>query len=118
MTDYCEQQNPESYDRRHPRQSAITDSLIVDLIVGCSLPVSIVENSKFCHFLEVVDKKYVPPARATITSYLENKVESVRNDLKEELKETDSINTTVDIWLDRKMRGYMTVTAHYIKRDF
>ena len=119
LTDYCVQQNPESYDRRHPRQLAITDSLIVDFIVGCSLQVSIVENSKFRHFLEVVDKKYVPPARATITSYLENKVESVRNDLKEELKETDSINMTVDIWLDCKMQGYMAATAHYVKRgDF
>ena len=109
------QQNPESYDRRHPRQLAITDSLIVDHIVGCSLPVSIVENSKFRHFLEVVNKKYVPPARAMIKSYLENRVESVRNDLKEELKETDSINTTVDIWSDCKIRGYVAATAHYVK---
>uniref|UniRef100_A0A3Q4GAH5 HAT C-terminal dimerisation domain-containing protein n=1 Tax=Neolamprologus brichardi TaxID=32507 RepID=A0A3Q4GAH5_NEOBR len=53
-----------------PRQQAITQSILQDLIVGCSLPLSIVENPHFRHFLNVLDSKYTPVSRTTLTEKL------------------------------------------------
>lgn len=45
------------YGINHPRQLAINNSIIHDLIIKCSLPLSIVENNDFRHFLHVVEPK-------------------------------------------------------------
>jgi hypothetical protein len=103
------------YETEHPRQSAISDSLIMDLIVGCSLPFSIVENDHFRQFVGLLDKRYTPPSRTTISTYLERKVIVIKKILKNKLEKTETVNCTVDIWSDRKMRGYLAITVHYIK---
>ena len=66
-----------AYGARHPRQTAITDALINDLVIGCSLPLSIVENEKFRHFLAVIDSRYTPLARATIAQNLRTKLQQL-----------------------------------------
>ena len=114
LSDFYITKDPGAYDKCHPRQIAITDSLIMDLIVGCSLPLSIVENSYFRNFLTVLDKRYTPPCRSTIATYLENKVDLIKSNMKEEINGVDTVNTTVDIWSDRKMRGYLATTVHYM----
>jgi hypothetical protein len=103
-----------SYSHRHPRQAAITNALINDLIVGCSLPLSLVENDHFRHFLHVIDSRYTPAARATLSTSLERTATVLKEKLKEELKHTNTVNVTIDIWSDRKMRGYMATTVHYV----
>ena len=40
----------ESYPSGHPKQTTITETIVDDLIVGCSLAMSIVENDNFRHF--------------------------------------------------------------------
>ena len=40
------------------QQLRITDSLEKDLVVGCGLPPSIVEHSKFKRFLGVIEPRY------------------------------------------------------------
>jgi hypothetical protein len=103
------------YNSGHPRQIAINDALVNDLIIGCSLPLSLVENTHFRHFLHVLDPKYTPPARSTITtSKLPNLVERVKKALTANLAAVSSVSLTVDIWTDRKMRAYFGCTVHYI----
>lgn len=102
------------YSCRHPRQAAITNALINDLIVGCSLPLSLVENEHFRHFLYVMDSKYTPSARATLALTLERTAVALKEKLKNELKCANTVNVTVDIWSDRKMRGFMATTVHYV----
>ena len=43
------------YGPNHPRQKTINDAIIKHLLVGCALPISIVEDSNFRTFMEVVD---------------------------------------------------------------
>lgn len=122
IADFFRREESDSYSSRHPRQVSITDALITDLIIGCSLPLSLVENEHFRHFLYVMDNKYTPSARSTISTYLERKVNELKEKLKQDLKLADTVNATVDIWSDRKMRGYMATTVHYVakisKTDF
>lgn len=41
----------------------------------------------------------------------------MRTALKESLKACDDVALTIDIWSDRKMRGYLGVTGHYVDKD-
>jgi hypothetical protein len=104
-----------NYDRNSSRQRAITQSLIQDLIIGCSLPLSIVENPHFRNFLRVLDGRYTPVARSTICmSKLPQMVETGKRAIIQKLSGVSCLTLTVDIWSDRKMRSFLGVTAHLL----
>ena len=52
-----------AFNERHPRRKTINDAIVKDLIVCCSLPISITENSHFRHFLKVLSRRYTPVTR-------------------------------------------------------
>ena len=58
------------YHQGHPRQKAITESIINDLIISCNLPLSLIEKPSFRNFMAVVDEKYCPVSRGTVTRQL------------------------------------------------
>uniref|UniRef100_A0AAY3ZWF3 HAT C-terminal dimerisation domain-containing protein n=1 Tax=Denticeps clupeoides TaxID=299321 RepID=A0AAY3ZWF3_9TELE len=105
------------YSMSHPQQKAITNAILSDLIIDCNLPLSIVENKSFRHFLTVLDSKYNPVCCRTLTSKTQNLAEERRSKLKSQLSNTDHVSVTVDIWSDRKMRGFLGVTVHWIKKE-
>ncbi|XP_061880880.1 zinc finger BED domain-containing protein 4-like [Entelurus aequoreus] len=105
------------YSMTHPQQKAITNAILSDLIIDCNLPLSIVENKSFRHFLTVLDSKYTPVCRRTLTSKTENLTEERRSKLKTQLSHTDHVSVTVDIWSDRKMRGFLGVTVHWMDKE-
>lgn len=37
--------------------------------------------------------------------------------MKTELSNTEHVSVTVDIWSDRRMRGFLGVTVHYMEKD-
>ena len=102
------------YSSSHSQQKAITAALIEDLIVKCNLPLSLVENEHFRHFLSVVDSRYTPPSRSTVASQLANMAEKVEQQIGDSLDSVKSVNLTLDIWSDRTMRSYLGITAHYV----
>uniref|UniRef100_A0A3B5R8K2 HAT C-terminal dimerisation domain-containing protein n=1 Tax=Xiphophorus maculatus TaxID=8083 RepID=A0A3B5R8K2_XIPMA len=87
-----------------------------DLIIGCNLPLSIVENKSFRHFLTVVDSNYSPICHRTMTSKIEDLAAEKHLMLKTQLSQTDHVSVTVDIWSDRKMRGFLGITVHWIQK--
>ena len=40
------------YNAAHPQQKAITNSILADLVIGCNIPLSIVENRFFRIFCQ------------------------------------------------------------------
>lgn len=105
------------YSMSHPQQKAISNAILSDLIIDCNFPLSIVENKSFRHFLAVLDSKYTPVCRRTLTTKTESLAEERRSKLKTQLSNTDYVSVTVDIWSDRKMRGFLGVTVHWMERD-
>ncbi|XP_073474304.1 zinc finger BED domain-containing protein 4-like [Aquarana catesbeiana] len=78
------------------------------------MPLSIIEHQSFRRFLSIVDNKYSPVSRRTITGKLDNLVADRKMKLKNELEVVDHLSVTVDIWSDRRMRGFLGVTVHWI----
>ncbi|CAI5656483.1 unnamed protein product [Oreochromis niloticus] len=96
-----------------PRQQAITQSILQDLIVGWSLPLSIVENPHFRHFLHVLDSKYTPVSRTTLTEKLIPQfVTKVKGDIIKAQEIQLNVAITTDLWSDRRLRSFLEVTAH------
>lgn len=102
------------YTCNNPQQKAITNSILSDLIVNCNMPLSIIEHQSFHRFLSIMDSKYSPVSRRTITSKLDSLVSERQMKLKTQLAMADNVSVTVDIWSDRRMRGFLGVTAHWI----
>ncbi len=45
------------FSPKHPRQKAINDAVVKHLIVGCGLPVSLVESPHFRSFMNVCERR-------------------------------------------------------------
>lgn len=118
ITSFFGQQQKKVYDLKHPRQKAINDALVKDLIIKCGLPLSIVDHQDFRHFLHVLDPLHVPVARSTITSVtIPGMVKAKKELIKSRPAEVSSVSVTTDIWSDRKMRSFLGVTAHTVTTD-
>ena len=101
------------YAPHHPRQIQITNSLITNLIVRCSLPVSIVEDDGFRQFMHDVDPKYTMPSRSHVTSSLIPKLyEQKQMAVAKKLGDSSNVSITMDIWTDRHMYSFMACTGH------
>ena len=91
----------------HPQQKAIANAILPDLIIDCNLPLSIVENKNFWHFLTVLDSKCSPVCCRSVTSKTDNLAGERGTKLKTQLSQTDHVSVTVHIWSDRKTRGFL-----------
>ena len=56
-------------------------------------------------------------SRYAIQKVLDEEAKKFQDQLKEMLKTCDSLSVTMDIWSDAAMRGYMGLTAHFLKND-
>lgn len=99
------------YSLHSPRQQAINEAIIQDLIIGCCLPLSIVDNGHFRHFLEIMDSKYTPISRKTISQKrIPVLVNKVKQTIQEKLDTQSSVSA--DLWSDRRLCSFLGVTAH------
>uniref|UniRef100_A0A3P8TSA9 HAT C-terminal dimerisation domain-containing protein n=1 Tax=Amphiprion percula TaxID=161767 RepID=A0A3P8TSA9_AMPPE len=105
------------YSMNHPQQKAITNGILEKLVIVCNMPLSVVEHKSFRDFLKIVDPKYNSVCRKTLTSKTETVAGLRRDKLKTQLSNSDSVSVTVDIWSDRRMRGFLGVTVHYMEID-
>uniref|UniRef100_A0A3B3RYJ1 Zinc finger BED domain-containing protein 4-like n=1 Tax=Paramormyrops kingsleyae TaxID=1676925 RepID=A0A3B3RYJ1_9TELE len=106
-------QKGQVYSEHSQRQQAISEAIVQDLVIGCCLPLSIVENVHFKHFLEILDSKYTPISRRTISEeQIPALVRKVKEKVLEKLATQTYVSLTTDIWSDRRLRSFLGVTAH------
>ena len=58
------------YKEQHPRRKIISEAIVKDPVVGCSLPLSITEHPQFRHFLNAVEPRYTCVSRTTLRNSL------------------------------------------------
>ena len=112
------------YATAHPRQAAITDSLL-SLIADSMLPLQFVESSGFKQFMHVVEPKYNIPSRRTITRKLSDRLQECKDDIKSALDvlanselRTGTIHATVDLWSSRALEAIIGVRIHFFDEQF
>ena len=96
------------------RQEKIT-ALIADMLVGCMLPLSLVEADEFRALLAYLEPEYKPPCRQSMTSRIDVLAAKRRTDMQQELEEmTASVAVTTDIWTSIANDPYISLTASYL----
>jgi hypothetical protein len=111
--DYSSQASLSSYSASSIRSKQITQSLMSNLIVGCGLPLSLVDNQTFRRFLKDIDARYTPPCRQTLSyTLIPRAVDVCKQKLQSELQKCSSVALTTDVWTDRRMHSYLGITVH------
>lgn len=100
------------YSLHSLRQQAINEAIIRDLVIGCCLPLSIVDKGHFRNFLEIMDNKYTSISRKTVSEKrIPVLVKKVKKNILEELETQLSVSLTADLWSDHRLRSFLGVTA-------
>ena len=103
------------YERNHPRQVMLSNSIVDNLITGHNLPVSIVDNSKFRQCLNDFDPKYRVCSSMPSDGHLlhdPKRYESRKAALLEFLAGKSNLAFTMDAWSDWRSRAFLGVTMH------
>ena len=103
----------QGYGLNNPDQVKRTASLVENIIVGCGLPLSIVENPHFIAFCKDMDPMFHLPSRSHLSQQLlpnavSRKVLAVQN----KLESAQSLSLTLDIWTDRRCHSFLAATVH------
>ena len=81
-------------------------------------PISIVEDKGFRKFTTLLDSRYEPPSRHTITrSMLPTKYEETKKKVQQKLEEMSTVALMTDIWSSRQGLSYCCLTAHAISAE-
>lgn len=91
---------------------------IRDFVVDCSLPLSVVENSRFRELVERLNlsaSRWIP-SRTTLMRDITTDLSELMQFLREEIMPRDLLRCSFscDIWTDRRFRSYLGVTASWI----
>ena len=87
--------------------------MVENCIVGCALPLSIVESSHFKAFVHDLDPKYSLPSCSYLTSkLLPQKHAQILERVQSHLSTARKVALTIDIWTDRRMHSYLGITVH------
>ena len=113
LSSFLTERSSDSYGASHPLQKKFTHSLVNNLIVGCGLPMSVVEKPAFKAFISDVSPKLCPPSRQFVTyKALPELAEMKKTALQHVLDSASYVALTLDIWTDRSCHSFLGVTAH------
>ncbi|GFS04731.1 zinc finger BED domain-containing protein 1 [Elysia marginata] len=95
------------------------DACVRELVTVDMQPLSVAENSAFRRLVADLDPQYEIVSRKRLTSqmlparYLEEKAR-----LKSMLLELKDVSITTDCWTSRTVESFITVTVHFITKDW
>lgn len=82
-------------------------------------PYSVVENAGFRHMLKTIEPRYKLPTRATFTeSALPALYKETKAKVMELMCKARRVAITSDAWTSVATESYVTITAHYISKDW
>lgn len=90
-------------------------SIAKNLIVKCNLPLNLVENSAFREFMKDCYRKWEPISTRKLKNDIISSFKSrIHKIIYEALQNVNNLTLTVDGWSDRRGRGFLGVTCHFI----
>ena len=106
------------YSRDRARHKSLT-SAVTQYLVDEMVPFRTVEKQSFKYMIQKLDKQYELPGK---TYFSETAVPKTYNELKviveSEIKDVDFFSATTDMWSSIKMHPYMSLTVHFVNKDW
>ncbi|XP_060855262.1 E3 SUMO-protein ligase ZBED1-like [Metopolophium dirhodum] len=116
ISTYFKKQNV--YDRDSNRKKEIDKALIL-MVCKDFQPFSIVEDTGFQNLVKILDPRYVLPSRPTLRdSLLKQNYEICKEKLFALLQNVCHVSLTCDLWSSRANESFLTVTCHFIDKDY
>lgn len=114
---YVKSKGEKSYTVGSHDQVRKTTSVIENIIVGCGMPLSVVENIHFINFCKDMDPMFHLPSRSYLSRQLlpnavSRKITAVHN----HLQSAGFMSMTIDIWTDRRCHSFLAATIHTFVR--
>ena len=95
------------------------DQYVTRLIIGKSLPLTLVDSTEFKELVNCLDKRYAPPGSLRLRNKLiPASVERIKSNLKRILKNIIKLNISSDIWSDPDLRAFIAFGAHGIDDEW
>ncbi|KAM4549130.1 E3 SUMO-protein ligase ZBED1-like [Odontesthes bonariensis] len=82
------------------------------------LPVSVVSGEGFLELFKYLEPNFSVPSRQTITSRIEHRFASKKGELLAELSAVNYVAITTDSWTALTTESYVTVTCHWIGKEW
>lgn len=95
--------------------------LVVEAVVDCNLPFSIVENPSFKNLVTDGQGRITlhVPSRRTVSKDIFLQYEKSMSSLCSSIAGSISnLSITFDLWTDRSTRGFVAVTGHYFDAEY
>ena len=100
------------------RSKRITN-LIVEMIAVDMRPIRIVKCNEFLRLMNFVEPGYHVPSTTHISSLIERRFTQLESKLRAKLSdEAESLSLTSDIWTSHANDSYITVSCHYVSRQW
>lgn len=112
---YFKKQNVYDRDSNHKNQ---IDKALLLMICKDFQPFSIVKMD-FKNLVKILDPRYELPSRTTLRdSLLKQKYEICKNKLFALIQDVSHVSLTSDLWTSRANESFLTVTCHFIDKDY
>ena len=99
------------------RSEAIT-TLLTKMIAKDLLPVSVVEGCGFRSLMDFVEPEYTVPSHQTMMRRVNKMYGEVKDSLLKILRGQSFVAITTDAWTSLANDSYVTITAHYITKEW
>ncbi|XP_050340894.1 zinc finger BED domain-containing protein 4-like [Bactrocera neohumeralis] len=107
--------NANSFSAGGRRYDQATTALLRMIAVD-NMPLCTTERPGFRKFIKTLQPLYHIPCEPTITNAMSRKYQDLSNKIKLELRQTESVCLTTDIWTHQHtMKSYLGLTVHYLK---
>ncbi|XP_073699819.1 E3 SUMO-protein ligase ZBED1-like [Garra rufa] len=116
-TQEVDEECPESQQTETATQAAAQEILLPKR--GGMIPVYAVEKGSFRDLVKVLDPRYVMPSRKHFSKVeLPRLYNACRAQVEKDVRSVVHYALTTDLWTSRATQPYMSVTIHYISKDW
>ena len=101
------------------RHSKDVTEKILNFVIKDIQPIAVVEGEGFKDMMKLMEPGYTIPCRKHFIKLLQNKYMAGMTTLKKILRDNvESMAITMDIWTSLTNESYMSITVHYISKEW
>ncbi|GFR96125.1 zinc finger BED domain-containing protein 4 [Elysia marginata] len=108
-----------SYSNNKNNSSEIKNlDCIVNLLIKDLYPYSFIETESFQKVLHTLNPKALTPTKKKVEADISILHQKYKNILQMEINEAPGISLSTEVWTYRPRRQYLTVTGHFLSKDW
>ena len=100
-----------------PKWQKITEKL-AQMCARDLRPLSIVDGGGFKDFCHELNPSYEVPCKTTVGNYVTLCYDQMKSDLVQSISSQPGVSLTTDHWTSLATEGYITVTCHFVDKDW